>query len=1041
MLRIPPLVHVALPLAALALLSTPALGQGDAAVEELRAVLEFAEVLRDEGDAEALREVLTEAGTLATAIPTHLAAAVQPQAQLDRLAFEAGVLPVQLIAREWALAYYEQTEPVDDFNLAAAQHNLAVLKRKLGHIAEAHELADAVHTTFARILPADDVSLLMAKQNLAVIKNDLGDIEGAFALERYVLEARTRLFPAEHPQVLDAKLNLASTQVALGDPEAARNILEDVHRSYARLDPNHPSALAAQLNLGTVRMRLGDVAGAVELFESVHDAYERSLPPEHPLVLSAKANLAVSLKKDGEAERAQELEEHVWRMRKKIFPEGSLQIFAALHNIGVTRVACGQYAEAVDALEQVVEAYDEQLPDGHPFRVGADQSLAAALLELGEGERALELFTRVTEAVASSRPKGHEERLIAEQNLALAELRFGDSEEAAVHGRAMVAGMHERLRQLLVASPRRASETCASEAERVSDALFLEANGLLTAQELFDLIETRRHVSTATLGSRGSVDADGDGQRMRTRWAQLSRQLGDLVVGGPADAASAAAWRAEIARLSQERDLVLRGFVAARRGTGLGIERVSHADVANALPAGAGAVGFLRYRPRVLDAESRTTNWGPDQLVALVVPDEGAVRRLDLGPAAKVERLVEEWRASVGEPVGRGTGVEGRATESRHDASRRAGRALARAVLEPVLDAVGASRVFVCSDDVLHLVPLDALPLEEGRLVGDAYRISREVSFGSLAHGTARDVSGPGLLVVGDVDFDHMREDRDEKEENEDDEASGSAAPEGANSRAVATASRVPIELVERSGAFGSWIRLAGTAGEADALAALFERHFEVEPKVLRRGAATKAALLKHAVGKRYVHVATHGWFAPEQVLALGDRDVAERAVRLQRTVVGFAPMTLSGLCFAGANRGRDELGGVPGLMTAEELATVDLSRCELAVLSACETHVGIRRAGLGIQSLQAALHAAGARTTLTSLWKVDDDLTRQLMEAFYASLWSEGTPVGEALWKAKSTLRERGAPVGAWSGWVFTGARDYSHAPLAPTPPGWVRG
>jgi hypothetical protein len=53
----------------------------------------------------------------------------------------------------------------------------------------------------------------------------------------------------------------------------------------------------------------------------------------------------------------------------------------------------------------------------------------------------------------------------------------------------------------------------------------------------------------------------------------------------------------------------------------------------------------------------------------------------------------------------------------------------------------------------------------------------------------------------------------------------------------------------------------------------------------------------------------------------------------------------------------------------------------------ACETNVGIRRAGQGIQSLQTALHAAGARTAITSLWKVDDAATRKLMERFYTYL------------------------------------------------------
>ena len=110
------------------------------------------------------------------------------------------------------------------------------------------------------------------------------------------------------------------------------------------------------------------------------------------------------------------------------------------------------------------------------------------------------------------------------------------------------------------------------------------------------------------------------------------------------------------------------------------------------------------------------------------------------------------------------------------------------------------------------------------------------------------------------------------------------------------------------------------------------------------------------------------------------------------------------------------------GILTAEELTSLDLSSCELAVLSACETNVGIRRAGQGIQSLQTALHAAGARAAITSLWKVDDAATRQLMEFFYMYLWRKNLPVGEALWRAKKDLRRSGQPLMNWSGWVLSG-------------------
>src|SRR5262249_56213877 len=78
----------------------------------------------------------------------------------------------------------------------------------------------------------------------------------------------------------------------------------------------------------------------------------------------------------------------------------------------------------------------------------------------------------------------------------------------------------------------------------------------------------------------------------------------------------------------------------------------------------------------------------------------------------------------------------------------------------------------------------------------------------------------------------------------------------------------------------------------------------------------------------------------------------------------------------------------------------------------ACEPNVGIRRAGQGIQSLQTALHAAGARTAITSLWKVDDAATRRLFELFYTKLWKEKLGKADALWQAKMAVRAEGPPV-----------------------------
>jgi CHAT domain-containing protein len=97
--------------------------------------------------------------------------------------------------------------------------------------------------------------------------------------------------------------------------------------------------------------------------------------------------------------------------------------------------------------------------------------------------------------------------------------------------------------------------------------------------------------------------------------------------------------------------------------------------------------------------------------------------------------------------------------------------------------------------------------------------------------------------------------------------------------------------------------------------------------------------------------------------------------------VSGWHPGLLSGLVLAGANKDT-------GILTALEVAELDLSGVQLAVLSACETGLGQEHAGEGLLGLQRAFQMAGARATVCSLWSVHDAATAVLMEEFYARLW-----------------------------------------------------
>ena len=77
-------------------------------------------------------------------------------------------------------------------------------------------------------------------------------------------------------------------------------------------------------------------------------------------------------------------------------------------------------------------------------------------------------------------------------------------------------------------------------------------------------------------------------------------------------------------------------------------------------------------------------------------------------------------------------------------------------------------------------------------------------------------------------------------------------------------------------------------------------------------------------------------------------------------------------------------------------------SAIELLVLSACKTAKGDKRAALGLAGVAVR---AGARSTLASLWSVDDESTAVLMSQFYRELAQTTVNKAEALRQAQLSL------------------------------------
>lgn len=102
----------------------------------------------------------------------------------------------------------------------------------------------------------------------------------------------------------------------------------------------------------------------------------------------------------------------------------------------------------------------------------------------------------------------------------------------------------------------------------------------------------------------------------------------------------------------------------------------------------------------------------------------------------------------------------------------------------------------------------------------------------------------------------------------------------------------------------------------------------------------------------------------------------------------------------------------------------------DLVVLSACNTGIGKEIKGEGLMSLNSAFLQVGAKSVVSSLWKVEDYATLETMKIFYQILVREKATPSQALRQAQIKMRqnERYRSPFYWA--AFTVQGDFSKSP-----------
>jgi CHAT domain-containing protein len=464
----------------------------------------------------------------------------------------------------------------------------------------------------------------------------------------------------------------------------------------------------------------------------------------------------------------------------------------------------------------------------------------------------------------------------------------------------------------------------------------------------------------------------------------VSLRLSNLAFSVP-DPKQRESWQRQTAELSDrketlERDLATKSAAFRQQQALL---QLTSDDVRKALPQKAALIDVLEYSQFSPPAGGKGELSGERRLVAFVVRHDQPIVQVDMGPAAPIVETMAFWLDRIN---------KGSATDSGRDRSAVELRALVWQKLEPHLG--GIDTVLVSPDGELGRLPFGALPGKKAGtyLIEDLNIVVVPVPrLLTLVHrpDSAKPLQNRAV-IVGDVAFDA----------DPTSNTKGSPVP------------TLMAEATHRSALrFGdeSFGPLLGTKQEINEIAALHAERFGAsQHKTIRGAAATENALRTEAPNCAYLHLATHGFFRPSDQRQEGVQpNRMSWSFENQEQVVGVHPGLQCGLALAGANR--KQVAGRPeqpaqddGILTAIEVASVDLRDVELVTLSACETGLGKTAGGEGVLGLQRAFQIAGAKNVVASLWKVNDQATAALMRLFYHKLWAEKKSPAVALREAQ---------------------------------------
>jgi CHAT domain-containing protein/Tfp pilus assembly protein PilF len=854
-------------------------------------------------------------------------------------------------------------------DVAAAIDNLAVFYYYNRDLAKAELLYRRALSIRRTALGEEHPDVALSLYSLALIYRDQGDYAKAEPLYEQALAILEKTLRPEHLLVARMLNNLANLYSDRGNYAKSESMHQRVLAIWEKALGSQDRVVAIALNnLALLYSRKGDYPKAEMLHQRALAINEKALGPEHPTLAVSLNNLAGLYADLGDYSKAEMFHQRALTIREKSLGPEHLAVTSSLHGLANLYRDRGEYRKAEPLYQRALAIRERELGPEHPRVAVCLNDLASLYHSSGRYWKAESLLQRTLAIREKVLGAEHPDVATTLSGLARLNAAKGDIAKAITFQlRANAVAERNLMLNLALGSERQKLAYLALFSEQTDLAFSLHSESAPSdSQALYLAFTTLLHRK-----GRG-LDAIADTIANLRRHATLENQaLLDQLVEARSHLAATAlrepdrtnlgVYRTRLKLLEEKVENIEAQLSARSAEFRAQAQPVTLSAVQAALPRDSALVEFAVFTPRY----PRTGKSKPPRYLVYVLTARGQPKWVDLGNAAIIDRAVDAWRQALRDP-------------NRRDVKRLA-READEKIMRPVRSLLGELRhLLIAPDGLLNLIPFAALMNERYQYLAERYTVSYLTSGRDLLRlqTTAPSLNAPLIManpIFGRVETLAVRGSHDSGNSQAGDQVWGQIDP------AVIFFQSLP-----------------GTEHEALAIKALLP-----EASLLLRERATETAL-KQSKAPRILHIATHGFFLsdqeapPAEIHDIPGDDALRVPLRLSKRAAKIEnPLLRSGLALAGVNehqRGDDD-----GVVTALEVASLNLWGTRLVVLSGCDTGVGEVKNGEGVYGLRRALVLAGSETQIMSLWPVPDNETGNFMADYYRRLL-KGEGRGEAL-------------------------------------------